>query len=557
MKKDYLTMTEYNRKCKGCGKDFTTTNHRINYCQKPHPYTCEYCGKTFETEGPFKKTCSDECRFALMGKKLKNTWSDPKLREKHSKIMSNDAMQTKRKEKYLKTMKDRYGEGITNGGQLKSTQEKMRKTNQDRYGADTPLGSKQIQDKIKRTNLERYGVENPGGIESTLKKIKKTNLERFGVEWSSQSAKIREINSKRLALNEIQHYEEWEKFDEFILKNPNKYNCKELSEYFNIRYQTIRSKALKLNVTEKINDYNTYSQPELQMKKLLDEMSLKEGVDYIPHNRKLIPPYEVDFYFPKQKLAIEISPSYYHSSDTKEKDYHFNKFLALSMQNVELITVFDWHDQTKMKEMISFKLKGVSTRVGANKTTVKLSKKMDKETHKFIEDYHLLGDIRFVNLNLVVKLIHNEELVGVGVFTNTKNENIAELKRLVFKSNLNIPGGASKIIKHFERNNPNVTELMTYSDNDLGQGKVYERLGFKLTETHTSSLNWYNEKEQWHIKNLSLIKQGADRLLKEFPNYIATGQGDHLPSNQEIVRNYNFIPVYDCGWRKWRKKINE
>ena len=63
--------------------------------------------------------------------------------------------------------------------------------------------------------------------------------------------------------------------------------------------------------------------------------------------------------------------------------------------------------------------------------------------------------------------------------------------------------------------------------------------------------------KQWHIKNLSLIKQGADRLLKEFPNYIATGQGDHLPSNQEIVRNYNFIPVYDCGWRKWRKKINE
>ena len=92
---------------------------------------------------------------------------------------------------------------------------------------------------------------------------------------------------------------------------------------------------------------------------------------------------------------------------------------------------------------------------------------------------------------------------------------------------------------------------MTFSDCDLGQGKVYEKLNFSLIKDSAPSLNYYQPYYKKHIKNLSLVMQGADRLLATFPNYEKIGIGDNLPTNREIVESYGFLPVYDCGYRKW------
>ncbi len=44
--------------------------------------------------------------------------------------------------------------------------------------------------------------------------------------------------------------------------------------------------------------------------------------------------------------------------------------------------------------------------------------------------------------------------------------------------------------------------------------------------------------------------QGADRLLRTVPGYNPVGRDSSL-TNTDIVLAYGFLPVYDCGYRKW------
>lgn len=541
----------YTKICSGCGKEFTTTNHRVNFCQRPHPYTCENCGKEFTTPGPFRKTCSSKCRGELISKTSKKTWADPEARKRHSDRMKDPKLQEKRKKAYAATLKERYGDDIVNTGQLKSTQEKMAKTNMERYGASTPLGSKIVQEKIAKTNLEKYGVENPGGTAEVQAKIRATNKERYGVKWNAQLPEHKKINRDRQLNKPMTHEDEWVDFENFVAKN-NEMTPYEMSEYFNIRYQSVRNHIIKHNLMNEVNGFYSYSKAEGQFKSFLDSLGLIEGIDYLPHCRSLVKNREIDFYFPSRKFGVEISPAYYHNDFyLNDKDYHYDKYVECEKIGVELYTIFEWHSFEKVSEMIQTKL-GLTTqnRIRGSKCRVDIANKANKTDHKFLEDNHVLGDVRLSGVAGVVRLIYKDDLVGLGVFTKTKDENEVELKRLVFKRGIHIPGGASKIIKNFLRAN-NYTKLMTFSDNDLGSGHIYSAIGMNLVTKSRGQLTWFNIKYQWKVRDLSLVKQGADRLLAKFPGYTPVGMGDDLPGNREIIESYGFLPIYDCGYTKW------
>ena len=58
-------------------------------------------------------------------------------------------------------------------------------------------------------------------------------------------------------------------------------------------------------------------------------------------NRKIIKPFELDFYIPKYNLAIECNGDYWHSTLVKsaDKNYHLNKYLLCKEKGVRLIQI--------------------------------------------------------------------------------------------------------------------------------------------------------------------------------------------------------------------------
>lgn len=284
---------------------------------------------------------------------------------------------------------------------------------------------------------------------------------------------------------------------------------------------------------------------------------------YREHDRTQIYPYELDFYFPQAKLAVEISPTSSHNSlthftnddEAPAPSYHKNKFLKCAKKGIDLITIFDWMPWNKIIEMIANKLNNNSKRIFARKTAYAEYTHINKDLFRKLSNWHILSlPQNFKRDNYVGELKYNGETVGLALWSNHKKYDI-ELKRMVFKPGFSVIGGASKLVHDFIQKHTDISNIMTYSDCDLGRGQVYKKIGFTLIEQSSPQLNYYNEYYGWHVKEFSLVRRGTDALLKNFPRYKYVGQGPDKPSNKEIILSYNFLPVYDCGNRKWVMNI--
>lgn len=117
---------------------------------------------------------------------------------------------------------------------------------------------------------------------------------------------------------------------------------------------------------------------------------LKEDVEINFRNRSLIWPYELDFYIPDYKLAIEVSPIFYHSHLFLEnKEYHYNKFKLCKEKGVELITIFDWHVLDKIMKFIESKVDSNLTKIYARNCFANLAKGLTKEHKTFLNENHI------------------------------------------------------------------------------------------------------------------------------------------------------------------------
>lgn len=523
------------KSCLFCGDKFTPRRKAQKYCKKEHMGSCVVCGKEFlikKLSSP-AITCSSHC----------------------ASIRSHtDKSKEKRRLNSLK----KYGTDFPL--QAEEIKQKIQRSLDDSEN-DFRFGSK----KFKKAIKEKYGVENVSQLEHIKEKKKNSLMEHYGVENPMQSEEIRKaqlysfkknFEVERASEVGVTHLEEWRDLSSFI-KN-HKFTIHEMAKYFNVKKDKMVRECRRQEILHEIYQYGKFSSHGEQ--ELVNYLAKRHpDVVYVRNDRTLLNGKELDFYFPEYKLAVEVSPTSTHNAVTgfnnsagKEKNYHKDKFLACANAGIELITVFDWHDFNKVKEMISSKLSG-SKIVYARKLVYKEETKLTKENFKKFSDWHVLSlPQNFKRDNLVSSLLDmNGEVLGLALWVDTKDPNIKELKRMVFKPNFRVPGGSSKLVSNFVKNHPQVEKLVTFSDCDLGTGSVYGKIGFTLIEESRPSVNYFHIKEKQHIKNLSLVMQGADRLLSKFPNYEPVGVGENLPSNQEIVESYGFLPVYDCGYRKW------
>ena len=492
------------------------------------------------------------------------------------------------KEKINKTNIERYGTK-TPRWHNESSRIQAETTNLERYGHINPFGGEEIKDKIVESNMKKYGVpwttqseevkakmrasyiknygvNNPAQASEVQEKMKRTTLERYGVE-SFMSSTIGAEKFRQAIFNKygvynpshigIKNYSDYLTLKDFIKNNPNM-SLNDLSDNFNLPRIRMRIKVKEFGLEDMFKDFYTTSIREELFSDFLKNDEILSDLTVERNNRKILKGKELDFYFPSEMLAVEISPTYTHNSKVGwgnigtgvNSVYHRNKFLDCAEQGIELITIFDWHNWDKVMEMIKSKLQGANSKIYGRNTSYG-ENVLTKDLFEKLSSWHILSLPSNLKRALTTSTLkHNGEIVGIALWGEEKDSSV-ELKRLVFKPGVNIPGGASKLIKNYIRERENLISVYTFSDCDLGTGSVYGKIGFKLTEQSRPTLNYYNIKQEKHVKHYSLVRQGPDRLLANFPDYKHVGKGDNLPNNKEIIESYGFLPVYDCGYRKW------
>lgn len=300
------------------------------------------------------------------------------------------------------------------------------------------------------------------------------------------------------------------------------------------------------NVTKRSGNYKAPDQnPSLlrnQIMRFLKEKQIKYDKDNSSHLINLL-----DF-------NIIINVPNYNSLTIKHNCLNLQRYYE--EQNIELITILPWSDIYKIKQFLTYRLElKTIEKIGARKCEIEITDGISNIHKMFFANNHILGYYNFQHIDKTVLLKYKEEIVMAALFTRKPGEPKAELKRLVTKQGLSIQGGASKLLKAYIENSVNLKEIYTFSDCDLGLGNIYKTLNFELIERSGAQLTWYNEELEKQFSNISLVTVGADRLLRNLPNYEPVGVGEGLPSNQEIVQSYGFIPIYDSGYKKWLLKL--
>lgn len=278
-------------------------------------------------------------------------------------------------------------------------------------------------------------------------------------------------------------------------------------------------------------------------------------VDVKNRDRSLIPPYEIDIVVPQLQLAIEFDGLYWHSSanGTFERGRTFKKWCMVKNLGYRHFLIFEdeWKNKPDLvKAMIRWRLKKFEgTTLNASALNIKvLNEKLT--VNSFFERNHLnsYGGVYF----RAYGLFDGERLLScVTVKRNFRKK--LEIGRFATDYNYNIRGAAGKLIGRIREDFPG-EQLFTFSDNRLGDGEVYERIGFrKIIEAKKPSYGYTDLKKRYNRLGFQRINDlDVLRLFPDVPhNEEAQAEGGVHGHVLFGDKNKKFYRIEDCGHTKW------
>ena len=530
------------RTCELCGKEFESTGRnasRRKYCNDVHYANCQYCGKQFEItpthlrSSQIPKCCSKACSNKLKIQKCKETVRSKygvdnvsQSSEFKAKIRKGLLLKSKQiADSRRKTMKDRYG--VEYPMQSYALKSKILETNEQRYGYKNPaknsdiklkisnsVRSKECQQKVQQTNLERYGVSYASKSLKIQDKMKSTNLERYGVEYPTQSENVKSKMIQTLYNTRIQNPDIHQRSIETLHAT-----CK---ERYGVDWpcqleQCRQASGARSNINAKFK-------------------ALCEANDILLESEYHLDSYSYDFKVLEQNILIEINPTYTHNivgnhwnSKGLSFDYHKLKSNLANSKGFQCIHIFDWDDSRKVIDILKAK-ESIYAR------QCKILEVSISDCDSFLNQYHLQHTCRGQKVKL--GLYYNGELIQIMSFGSPRyNHNYEwELLRLCTQPQYRVIGGASKLFRYFLKlHNPK--SIISYCDCSKFKGDVYTNLSMNLKYITPPAKVWSSGKQR--ITDNLLRQRGFDQLFKT--NF---GKG---VSNEELMLEHGWLPVYDCG----------
>lgn len=415
-------------------------------------------------------------------------------------------------ENHIESIKERYR--VETEQEKCERLDKNRKTNLKKYGVDWFSKTDDFKDKCKEVWLKNYGVDHPSKDQEVINKILKTKYEKLAIRFEDIVEDL--LKADLIVLSD---------YIPINVKDPIVLKCKNghiFERHINgLVYNKICPKCNAIT-----------SGSEEQVKTFL----LENNITFDINNRKLIKPKELDIIINDRSIAIEFDGIYWHGENSGcPRKSHLNKTDACESKGIHLIHIFEneWTDkQSIVKSVLLSKLGIFETKIFGRKCQIK--ELTVKESRDFLEQNHLQG---YCNSSIRYGLFYNGELVSCMTFGKRRITGKSELELLRFCNKLNtqVIGGASRLFKHFARNNE-FEEIVSYADRRWSNGNLYEQLGFEFS--HKSPPSY------WYIVNGKLVhrsvymKHKLPKLLKKFdPNL----------TEWENMQMNGFDRIWDCG----------
>lgn len=464
--------------------------------------------------------------------------------------------------------------------------ERIREKNIKNYGNACPANNKDIRSAIEQKNLENYGVRHYSSTQECKDKVRATNIKNLGVEYPMQSSvckqKFKETCLKNLGVDhpskskalqnaKTKHLQEiygpnykqvlWGKpnigqmkrsYLQFISKSKVVKPCFTLEQFIDYRLTGIEDFEFECKKCKKkfmSNWDNGIARPcpycansgiSKEECSLHDFVaSLVGGANVYHNDRSLLSPLEVDIFIPSKKIAIEYDGLYWHNDEQQPNHkYHLLKTELCEDKDIQLIHIFE-NEWLFKRNIVESRLKDL---FGMPSHVIFARKCLVKEVEasasmNFQEDNHLQGA---VNANVNLGLYFKDELISLMTFGKPRFDKKHEWELLRFCNKLghHIPGAASKLLKHFERQY-HPKSIVSYADRRWSRGKLYEALGFTLDHVSAPNYWYFNDYKSMNLQSrVKFQKHHLSDLLECF---------DPTKSEIENMRANGYHRIFDCG----------
>ena len=528
-------------------------NYIINYCNNNNIFNIPFKEKLYLCFNRLKSVPKCKNPNCNKGVSFKNSTIG------YLTYCSNRCISSDPYIKKIKESKSLEKWGTKTPSESKEIKDKILETNNERYGGNSPMNDDLIKKKSSNTLLKNHGVLNPSNSKELLEKrvesfkksdwlknYKSTCMDKWGVESTLSIKEIHEktVNSSIITknLNLVDSIKS--KIDnnqyEYVDIDFKKYKrdiiilCKKCNQNFNINREDLHLRYRNnIKICTNCNPINTQSSgSEIELK---DYISNLYNGEILYNSRKIIQPLELDIYLPELKIGIEFNGLWWHSESKKGKYYHINKFNKCNDLDIRLINVWedDWvYKNEIIKSIIKNSLSICSDKIYARKCNIE--EISSKESKLFLINNHIIGESKS---SIKISLKYNNEIVSLMCFIN-KGNGCWELSRFCNIINKNIIGGASKLLKYFiNRYNPN--EIISFSDNSIYNGGLYEKLGFLYNNDCDINYKWVVNKKREHKSNFRKSKLNK------------MGFNCNNKSESEIMLEIGSYKIWDCGLKKW------
>lgn len=407
------------------------------------------------------------------------------------------------------------GKRMQASGKAKLRSAKTRETWLSKYGVDNIAKVEDIQEKQRATCLAKYGVPYPMQVPEFAKR-------NLSAHWDKPESERQEIIDRQRATMQ-------EKYGGYPFEHSSSLHDQYVETMIerHTNLYTGQCKELRQRVSKINQNFND---------RLL-ELGLSTEFEYYIHHKAF------DIRISSTNILLEIDPTYTHNTIDNywhtpiTSTYHVEKSEIAREAGFRCIHIFDWDDWDKVIDLVR-----PSTRIYARNCHLKEVSK--SEADKFTDENHFQGKCNGQIQNY--GLYYNSELMEVMTFGKPRYNTHYdwELLRLCTKRGYRVTGGASKLFKAFVSSNSG--SIISYCNLSKFNGDVYSRMGMTLKYVSPPAKIWSKDKR--YVTDNLLRQRGYDQLFKT--DY---GKGT---SNDELMLQNGWLPVYDCGQAVYEYVIN-
>ena len=297
--------------------------------------------------------------------------------------------------------------------------------------------------------------------------------------------------------------------------------CK--SEYFPRFFDIKRGKSLTCGCS-----FNRTSAGQLSVGKFLESLEIEVKYEFKVNGLKY------DILIPKFNLLVEYNGLKWHSfSGSKTRD--IRKYRNAINNGYGFISIYEdeWIKKPKIIENI-FRNKIKNNTLGLRPSQCEIKQITNKEVNILYESYHYIGKC---SSKINYGVFYQNQLIAAISFgkpTRQTSKYEWELLRMCSHPDHRVHGIWSKLLKLFIKEY-NPKSVVSFSDNRLFNGNVYEKIGFKYNGKINPDYYWIKGQSRFHKSGLRKTKEEISTGLTE----------------TQLREQQGFTKIWDLGKKRW------